>query len=383
MESVPVLGILMCVCLLRRFFYGKKKLSKGKIVLRVLLGLLAVLVVFLAVVFTVNKIMLSKEKQMLIDAGYYNPVSVGDYSLNVYKYGNESGKHNIVAISGMGVSDFSVDLQLVTDQFSDDNQIIFVDRAGYGLSDDTKTPQTVEQIVNDYRTALKNDGIEAPYVLLPHSIGGIYANYWVSEYPDEIEGIVFLDGTQLDGGTTVEEENSPLGYKMELAACKLGLYRLVADSYIYPLTEDHTEDEQELSFALKLRTGWNYALDSENALVNENCLKTWNIMKANDVPKVYICSSWGYTTEEEIVEDVDWMNAQLARAGKEPIPQNPEIAAKLLESCAEAREETLIPYMEKMGNCELILLGGDHFIFQQKPNECAEIIMNFLDGLDN
>jgi pimeloyl-ACP methyl ester carboxylesterase len=76
-------------------------------------------------------------------------VSVGDHSLNVYEYGNKQGKHTLVCISGQGVHDYSVTMSKVTDQLADDNRIVYVDRAGYGLSDDTKIPQTNENIVKD------------------------------------------------------------------------------------------------------------------------------------------------------------------------------------------------------------------------------------------
>lgn len=361
-----------------------KKIKKGKIVRRVLLSIFALLIIFLTVVFTVNKIKLSKELKMLDEAGYYNPVSVGDYSLNVYKYGNESGKHNIVALSGAGVSDFSIQLTTVTDQFSDDNQIIFVDRAGYGLSDDTKTPQTIGQIVDDYRTALKNSGVEVPYVLVPHSIAGIYATYWVSEYPEEIEGIVFLDGTQLGSDTTFDDVfTSAFLNKMEILSCQLGLYRMVSKSYIIPLTEEHSEEEQKLSYAMNVRTGSNYAISSEVEYMVENCQTAWNTLKTNDVPKVYVCASCGYTSEDEVIEDINWLNEQRVRRGipvQEIDNSLPPIAVKQAQ---EMRETVIEPYMEKLGNCELVLLPGDHFIFSQKPDECAHIITDFLNRLDD
>ena len=33
--------------------------------------------------------MLSKEQQMLIEAEYYNPISIGDYSFNVHDFGKK------------------------------------------------------------------------------------------------------------------------------------------------------------------------------------------------------------------------------------------------------------------------------------------------------
>jgi pimeloyl-ACP methyl ester carboxylesterase len=95
--------------------------------------------------------------------------------------------------------DFAVTVKPFMERFSDENKIVVIDRAGYGMSDDTKIPQTVEQIVSDYRTVLKNSGCEAPYILVAHSLGGDYATYWENTYPDEIEGVVYFDPNDVLG----------------------------------------------------------------------------------------------------------------------------------------------------------------------------------------
>ena len=48
----------------------------------------------------------------------------------------------------------------------------------------------------------------------------------------------------------------------------------------------------------------------------------------------------------------------------------------------DARNTKLTPYLEKMGNCELVLLGGDHAIYEQRPEECGDIVLEFINGLD-
>ena len=44
--------------------------------------------------------------------------------------------------------------------------------------------------------------------------------------------------------------------------------------------------------------------------------------------------------------------------------------------------QVIKPYIEKMGNCEMVLLGGDHFIFAQRPNDCADVIEQLLEKID-
>ena len=168
-----------------------------KITGRIMLILLVVLLIFTVVTYIVHQVKTNKEFDVLQQNGLYNLVSVGDYSLNVAKFGKEDGKHTIVAMAGLGMGDCSVSMRQMTACLEEDNQVVFVDRAGYGLSDDTSNDMTLEHIVEDYRKALKNSGLEGPYILMPHSVGGVYATYWVSNYPEAIEAVVFIDGTQL------------------------------------------------------------------------------------------------------------------------------------------------------------------------------------------
>lgn len=136
----------------------------------------------------------------------------------------------------MGVSDYSVEMSFVNDKLNDDYEIVYIDRAGYGYSDDTSKPQTVEQVVSDYRTALENADIDGQYILLPHSLGGVYATYWESTYPDEIEGVILVDTSELglDVWDTDSEEYSDCNY-FNYYACQIGLHRLFIDDYVYPL----------------------------------------------------------------------------------------------------------------------------------------------------
>ena len=53
------------------------KSEKSKRVKKVLATISCILILFLTITFVIHRILLSKEKQMLTEAGYYNPVSVG------------------------------------------------------------------------------------------------------------------------------------------------------------------------------------------------------------------------------------------------------------------------------------------------------------------
>lgn len=46
--------------------------------------------------------------------------------------------------------------------------------------------------------------MDGPYVLIPYSIGGIYATYWECIYLDEVEGLVFWDMSEITKNVSFE-----------------------------------------------------------------------------------------------------------------------------------------------------------------------------------
>lgn len=354
------------------------KSEKSKRVKILFLIIACIFIIFLAATFLMNKILLSKEKQMLTEAGYFNPVSVGDYSLNVYDFGNKHGSHTFVGISGRGVFDYSIRMDRLMGGFADENRIVVVDRPGYGFSDDTKEPLTVESVVDEYRTALRNAGVNAPYILLPHSMGSAYATYWVSNYPEEIEGVVFLDGTPLDGECDLSEGDTTVN-KLGITASRLGLVRLAKSSLLK--TEmpglNYTDEQRKYSEALNLHNRFNHAASYEEEHSNEICDTAYHEMKPNDVPKVYISSSFAFRTQEEIDEMLEWDKRECEFKGME----QPRFTADV-DYIKDYFDTEFQPYIDKLGNCELVLLPGIHCIYDQRPDEVADIIRDFLDRIE-
>lgn len=259
-----------------------------KVVGRILLIMLVVLLLFVLGTFIFHRVKTNQALELLKEKGYYNPVSVGEYSLNVAKFGNENGAHTIVGLAGLGSGDYAVAARQMTACLEENNQVVFVDRAGYGFSGDTDHDMTLEYIVEDYRKALKNAGVEAPYILMPHSIGGAYANYWVSEYPEEIEAVIFVDGSQLSADAFAENEayEIGLGDKCLALLAKLGFSRYVLRDYFYHYPDNYTEEEQYLGDELMLMTMDSLAPVSEDYNLAENAQAAFNGIITNDVPKL-------------------------------------------------------------------------------------------------
>ena len=360
---------------------------------RVFLIVFAILLLLWLLIFVGSKIRLKNDKEFLEEKGYCNLVSAGGYSVNVLSYGNENGKHRIIAMSGYGIPDSCITMRRMTATFETDNQVIFIDRAGYGISDDTAQDMTVENIVEAYRTALKKAEIKAPYVLMPHSMGGVYATYWESKYPDEVEAVAIIDGTELEAvspDAQDNEDNDALLY-YRLVKCGIGGTGDLLLKQFLPPKEWLSEDEQRAEYAMALMTYDSRALLSESEQESRNINTAWKNIVTNDIPKIYI--STAYFTAEDIEADgilTDEMIDELMSDRKErkaQLPKSQEERRKMaledyLEIGRDYKERILLPYLEKLGNCELVNLPGDHLIYEQKPDECGQIIRDFIDNLD-
>lgn len=88
-------------------------------------------------------------------------------------------------------------------------------RAGTGTSTEASTPRDGETIINELRRNLRDKDIAPPYVLVGHSLGGLYVQLYARRYPQEVAGLVLVDSThpeQLKGAGA--KDNWPTWIKL-------------------------------------------------------------------------------------------------------------------------------------------------------------------------
>lgn len=72
-------------------------------------------------------------------------------------------------------------------------------RRGYGLGGSPVYGQRdAEHIVAELRMRLAESGLSPPYVLVGHSLGGLYMQYFARRYPMEVQGLVLVDSMHRD-----------------------------------------------------------------------------------------------------------------------------------------------------------------------------------------
>jgi len=149
----------------------------------------------------VHNLMLKLETATLDGRGTY--VKIDNYKMHLYDSGE--GRHTIVLLTGLGTGSPMLDFLPLSDALSDEFRIITVEPFGYGYSEMTNRPRTIENLVQEIRQALKKIDAKPPYILLPHSISGVYSYYWAAKFPKEITALIGNDCAVPDFVELVED----------------------------------------------------------------------------------------------------------------------------------------------------------------------------------
>jgi pimeloyl-ACP methyl ester carboxylesterase len=155
---------------------------------------------------------------------------IGGYRLHLYCIGK--GSPTVILEAGGGnpwLSWYKVQPQIA--QFT---RVCAYDRAGLGWSDPSPKPPTATVIAAELHTLLHNAGVTGPFVMVGHSLGGMYVRMFASQYPAEVIGMVLVDSSHPDQDNRFPPEAKKLAARtryvigfMQLTL-PIGLPRLLA-----------------------------------------------------------------------------------------------------------------------------------------------------------
>ncbi|WP_409297373.1 alpha/beta hydrolase [Peribacillus sp. SCS-26] len=214
-------------------------------------------------------------------------VKVDGKKMHVYSKG--SGENTIVLLSGLGTAAPVLDFEPLINEMSKKNKVVVVESFGYGWSDLTNKERTVENIVEEIRTALKKSNIEGPYILMPHSISGIYSMYYANKYPKEVRAVIGIEPTLPNASGSHSNSHSGSFPKFAGYLAPIGIIRLV--SYVIPgltspLAEEGVYSKENLKMT-KAITAWKYFnknIVNETNNMGRNIDKTINMRFPSDMP---------------------------------------------------------------------------------------------------
>lgn len=119
-------------------------------------------------------------------------IDIGGWKLHLLGEGTDKKGPAIILEAGIG--DFSFDWSLVQPEVAKFAPVYSYDRAGSAWSDMGPKPHTMHQDVYNFHTLLKKANIQSPYILVGASHGALLVRLFAQEYPNEVAGLVLVDG---------------------------------------------------------------------------------------------------------------------------------------------------------------------------------------------
>lgn len=122
-------------------------------------------------------------------------LDVGGHRLHIDCTG--TGSPTVVLESGLGEPS-SIMAGWIAPAVAPTTRVCVYDRSGYGWSDPAPNPEDGRGVATDLHALLAAAHVAPPYVLAGHSTGAVYTEIFAARYPDEVAGMVLLDGQSPD-----------------------------------------------------------------------------------------------------------------------------------------------------------------------------------------
>ncbi len=272
--------------------------------------------------------------------------------MHVYSEGH--GNKTIVLMPGLGCAASSIDFKPLINEFKKDFKVGVVEPFGYGFSEETSKERSVENIVDETKMALKKAKIDGPYILMPHSISGVYAQYYASAYPNEVDAIIMLDTTLVK---TVIEEKDKIDFsfgKKQFALATIGNFLGIDRIYynnIYKNQNCFSERDKNDLVKMGVKSSLNETMKNEANLLLKNCETVNKAKMSKDLPtfKFIAIKSVKDTNKEKYTKVMN-------------------------KNINEFKEYTKFSYS---------VLEGGHYIYYTKPKEIGKETREFLAKYDN
>ncbi len=308
------------------------------------MSLIVTAIFFILIIF--NQIMTAYEQNKYPPLGQL--VEVNGEKMHVYTKGE--GENTIVLLSGAGTAAPALDYEPLINEMAKNNKVVVVESFGYGWSDKTDSERTVENIVEEIRDALNKANIEGPYILMPHSVSGIYSMYYANKYPDEIKAIIGIDCT-LPQVVEYFNESAPTMPRYLSALVPTGIARLAVylnpEEYL-PNSDKGTYSDENLKITKSI-SAWNLGNKNIVAEVNEmdhNIDKTIDMSFPPEIPVMIFTQK-----DDKVTEDgktiVSFYQTQISH-----LPSN-----------------------------KIVVLDGHHYLHWSRYKEISKNANDFLDAL--
>ena len=263
--------------------------------------------------------------------------------MHVYSMG--SGEQTIVLLPGFANPLPSADFAPLMRALAKDYTVVCIEYFGIGFSDETNTPRTNENYTAEIRLALSAAGFAAPYILMPHSGSGIYAEYYAEKYPEEISAIIMMDTTS-SAETSIDPPKFvySLGKVQQAIGISRPLNSVIVQSKL-GINENNGYTQTEIDDYTKFMSHYyNDTIADQIARLNENIKEVMGMEFPRSVPVLKLVAS---ETAKGKQTGTAYQNAHIERLGP---------------------------------NAEWRIIEGNHYIYHGHVEEVCRATNDFLNG---
>ena len=330
-----------------------------------LLTVLLLCAAFVIALYGCNRHMLKAEAAHMKQRGEF--VTVDGRRMNIYSEG--SGDKTLVFMAGANTPAAVWDFKPLYNRLSDTYKTVVIEKFGYGYSDDADGERNLSTLLEQDRTALQNAGIQAPYILCPHSASGLEAIRWAQLYPEEVEAIVGLDMAvpeQFDYMVGDIHNAEPQTYEQAVRdeaflnfwQYDMGGYRLYNFGNVFPASESPDLTAEERAEYKAVTYHW-YSKFYQTAMYREGILTE---QQRNDMIALYDAPAPDVPTLLLLSADADTFGMMLGENG--------------LQKWQQIHEN----YAAALSNAKLVQLSCGHYVHAVEPETVSREVRNFIEN---
>ena len=237
---------------------------------------------------------------MVLDRQQHPPIGrlidIGGHRLHLYCMGQGSP----TVVLEAAAPGWSLYWSMVQPEVARITRVCAYDRAGLGWSDRGPLPRTGRRLAQELDRLLERAGIQGPYILVGHSLGGFITRLYREEHPRDVVGMVLVDAGHESEMRQAEFRSFANAGKSMLpvirAMTMLGIPRLMASYDQLPplLTGQEEKVPAEIRPMLRagwLRTGYFATLTDESDALIETLEQVRHTGSLGDLPLVVITAT--------------------------------------------------------------------------------------------
>jgi pimeloyl-ACP methyl ester carboxylesterase len=178
-------------------------------------------------------------------------VDIGGFRLHL----NCIGQGTPTVVMDAGAAAPSITWGLVPFEIAKFTRVCTYDRAGLGWSEpNLKIPRTSQQSVDELHSLLAQAGINPPYILVGHSLGGVNMRLYASQHPEDVVGLVLIDSSHENQMTSEMWRRIKMQswlYQVLRVVSQVGVLRLIGEMNLLPILEDIKRKIQKYPLAVQ------------------------------------------------------------------------------------------------------------------------------------